>query len=130
MSSLMRVGVFVGFLVIYVVWLIVTLKLTNKLQGDLLRGKTFFVTELMILINWSGFFAFNWILSGFFDISLFGLFLIASHLGAMISGVLWAIVGTPRTEWGARIMFAGAEIAVSETAIFRSFQIQLNIPQN
>jgi hypothetical protein len=116
-SLLLKVVIFLGFLLVYVAWVVISYLLNNRLQKDLIRGNAFLASELNLLSSSLGLFAFIWILSGFFSIQLVGLFLLLAHVGFLITGVLWAFLGSPLVAWGPRAIWAGSEFGVKQSAV-------------
>ena len=112
MSLFIKVGIFITFLIVYTVWIVAVYKLSYRLQNNLLRGKALLTQEMLLLATVLGFFVFIWILSGYLNIKLIGLFLLAAHLGTIIMAILWALSGSVDIRWGPRAIWAGGEFGM------------------
>lgn len=67
-------------------------------------------TAIAILtVNLLSFVAFGWILSGFLDVELVGIFIAGGLMMAILSGTLWILLGSPTTPWGVRSIWTFLE---------------------
>jgi hypothetical protein len=112
MSPFMKSVYFIIFLLIYALWAAGHYKLNKRLQEDMLRGKSFFAREMILLLSLSGFFIFIFMMSGFLSIALIGLFLAATHLGFLIEGFLRVLSGPTDPNWQPRTIWIGGAIGI------------------
>jgi hypothetical protein len=122
-STLLKIAVFMGFLVAYTVWLVAAYKINKKWQRDLISRKSLFSEEMTLLMSIPPVFVFIWILSGFFNAKLVVLLFAAAHIGLAIRGILWALIGSPQVAWGARILWAGGEYGMKHPILMVAIMV-------
>lgn len=112
MSLLLKIPLFIVFLLAFIVWSIVSLYLINKFTKDLLQGKIFWSTELNLLYTIFALFGFVWLLSFTFSIKLFILYILCFHIGFVITGILWRLIGKTDIPWAASLIWTGSELNI------------------
>ncbi len=112
MSLLLKISLFIVFLIALIAWVAAASYLLKKYPKDLLRGKTFLTNELVQFHTFFALFGFVWLLSGFLSIKLIILFILCSHIGVIITGILWRLMGTTNLPWAASGMWTGSELGV------------------
>jgi hypothetical protein len=111
-TPMLKVLVFVVFLVAYALWSWGCLLAINKTQSDLLKGRSFWSGELLLVVTYGGFFAFIYLLSGLWSLRLVVLFFLAAQLGALVGFLLNQGLGAPSEKTGKRVLWAGKEMDV------------------
>jgi membrane protein YqaA with SNARE-associated domain len=109
---MLKVLLYVFFLVAYVCWALACAKSLKKVQSDLLGGKSFWSSEVILLESLAGFFGFIYLLSGLWSLKLVLLIFIASHLGGLVAWALGSILGAQTKDAGIRTLWAGKEIDI------------------
>ncbi|UCE07830.1 MAG: hypothetical protein JSW07_07300 [bacterium] len=112
MPLLFKVPIFIAFLIALIAWYLASVYLLKKCTTYMLHGKYFLANELILLLTIFGLFAFVWLLSGFLSIKLIIIFIICSHIGSIITGILWRLIGTTDIPWAASGAWTGAELTV------------------
>jgi hypothetical protein len=107
-----KILLYVFFFVCYLCWMVASFFSLNKVKSDLMSGKWFWSSELMLLEGLLGFFGSIYLLSGLWSLKLVLLILIASHLGGLVAWVLNSILGAPPKEAGIRTLWAGKEFDI------------------
>ncbi|MGA8220424.1 MAG: hypothetical protein WB780_02135 [Candidatus Acidiferrales bacterium] len=107
---MLKVLLFLFFLVIYGFLGLAAVKSLKKLQSDLLVGKSFWGAELLTLIGLAAFFGYIYLLSGLWSLKLVLLILIASQLGSLVAWVPNAVLGQRSENAWLRTAWAGKEI--------------------
>jgi hypothetical protein len=107
-----KVLLFIVFLICYLGWMVASFFSLNKVKSDLMEGKWFWSSELMLLEGLLGFFGSIYLLSGLWSLKLVLLILIASHIGGLVAWVLNSILGAPPKEAGIRTLWAGKEFDI------------------
>ncbi|MBT9331051.1 hypothetical protein [Paracidobacterium acidisoli] len=116
---MLRVLLFAGFLVAYIVWVLACLRASNKLQSDAVKGHTFWASELLLLLNYGAFFGFIWILSGLWSLRLVVMFLLASQLGTLVSLGMAALLGAETPKSAMRAMWMAVELQMQQPMLFK-----------
>lgn len=109
---MLKVLLFVSFLLAYGGWTLMCAKTLKKVQTDLLSGKSFMGSELMLIEGIAGFFGFIYVLSGMWSLKLVLLIFIVSHLGALVAWLMSSILGSQSEKVGIRTLSAGREIDI------------------
>jgi len=112
MSLLFKVPIFIAFLIALIAWIVVGFYLFKKLLRGLLRGKSFLVSELTILVTCFVLFGLVWLLSGFFSIRFIILFILCCHIGVIITGISWRLIGATDLPWAASLTWTGVEFGL------------------
>ena len=120
MSLIIKIGSFLLFLFAYVMFIFAGKTLMDKTKRDLLYGRSFWSTELLMLLGNTAFFVFIYLLSGFFSLPLVIVLLAGAQLGVIIAAILWGFLGSTTTKWGARSMWAGGEFGLKHPALMIS----------
>jgi len=107
-----KIGLFVLFFIAYVCWALLGAKSFKKLQADLLGGKSFWSSEVILLEGLVGLFGFIYLLSGLWSTKLVLLIFVASHLGILLSLIFGAMLGPHSEKAAIRMLWAGREIAI------------------
>jgi len=104
---------FILFMITFTLWTYGVSKLWARFQESITqKGFSFWLQEIMVLFPLGGLFLFVFILSGYFDNKVFFGLVIASHLGIIISAVLWKLFGSIDSQWITRGLWAGAEFGM------------------
>ena len=102
MSLLAKVGVFCAFLAVFAVWTVAIYKLTQRAATALVKQRGYLpITAAIGIVSYVGTFVFVWLLSGFLDLRFVGLLLTGQLLSIVLSSVFWAMLGSPKINWGA-----------------------------
>ena len=109
---MLKVLLFLSFLVAYGLWTVLCARTLKKVQSDLLVGKSFWSSEFMLLEGVVGFFGFIYLLSGLWSMKLVLLIFVVSHLGGLVSWFLSSILGAQSEKTGIRALSAGKEIDI------------------
>lgn len=117
MYLILKIGMFLLFLIAFVVWLWGANLLMEKIKGDLLEGKWFWSNQLSILLSIAPLFLFIYLLSGFFNLPLVILLFAAMQLSVIVAAVMWGFLGTPTPTWGARSQWAGGEFGLKHAML-------------
>jgi len=118
MSLLFKVPIFIAFVIALIAWILASGYLLKKFTKDVLHGKYFLANELMLFLAIFGLFGFVWLLSGFLSIKLIILFILCSHIGSIITGILWRLIGTTDIPWAASSTWTGSELSVKYPWVF------------
>ncbi len=118
MSLFIKILIYFVFLIAFIAWIVAAYYIFKKFSKDLLCGKSFLSTELMLFNGFLGFFGFIWLLSGFLSIKLIILFVLISHIGFIITGILWRIIGTTDIPWAASVTWTASEIPLKHPLAF------------
>jgi hypothetical protein len=117
---MLKILLFLFFLVAYGLFAWAGLMSLKKVQNDLLVGKSFWSSELLLLVNLGGFFGLIYLLSGLWSLRLVLLMYVASHLGGLGAWVLSAILGAHSERVGLRAVWAGKEIEIKHPIAMKS----------
>jgi hypothetical protein len=107
-----KILLFLFFLGTYAFWLWISPKSSAKMQTDLIAGRSFWSSELVLLEGMALFFGSIYLLSGLWSLKLFLLVLIAAQLGSLVAWVLNSILGAGSEESSARVLWAGGEFGL------------------
>jgi hypothetical protein len=114
---MLKVLLFLLFLIAYGIWSWATFKSSKKMQADLLAGKSFWSGERVLLLSLTGLFGFIYLLSGLWSLKLILLILIASHLGALVAWLLNLTFGAHSERARIRAFWAGGEIGLKNPIV-------------
>ncbi|HWQ20366.1 MAG TPA: tetratricopeptide repeat protein [Methanotrichaceae archaeon] len=108
-------GVFLIFLTAY---------LALAASGYVVSRRHRVPTAITILtVNLLSFVAFGWILSGFLDIELVGIFIAGGLLMALLAGTLWILLGSPTTPCGVRSIWTFLEWEKRQILPAKAFRV-------
>jgi hypothetical protein len=119
----MRILIFIGFLILYTTYVWVANLLLKRMKNGLLENKTFWITELSILLGIALLFAFIFMLSGYFNIRLIGIFFCASQFGIILTAILAGLLSSPSSKWGPRALWAGGEFGLKHAPLMLGIMI-------
>jgi hypothetical protein len=117
MSFIIKIGVFILFLIVFGIWTLVLSVLTKKIINDAVYGKSFWNNQFFLLLSGGGFFLLIYLLSGFFSLPLAILVLVSSELGMIASIILWGFLGSTSVKWGPQSMLAGREFGIKHPSL-------------
>lgn len=120
---MVKIIVFLVFLIAYALWAVGCFLITIKLQNDVLKGKSFLSGELMLLLTYAGFFGFIYLLSGLWSLRLLVLFLVAAHLGVLVAFLLNVALGAQSEKLGMHGLWAGKEIDIKFPRLSKAGQV-------
>ena len=112
MSLLLKIVVFIVFLVFLSGFYIGSFLFSRRIQRLLSEGRLFLLGQVMLLASVFSLFSFVWLLSGFFSWRLTLFFVLAAEVGGVVTGVLWRFMGSTDLPWAASSTWTGAEIAI------------------
>jgi hypothetical protein len=118
--GMLRVLLFLAFLIAYALWVLACVKASVKLQQDAVKGHTFWATELLLLLNHAAFFGFIYLLSGLWSLRLVAMFLIASQLGSLVSLMMSALLGAQAPKSAMRAMWLAVEFQLKQPFLFKA----------
>lgn len=107
-----KIGIFVLFLFVFYGGMIAARKAMSYTLGQHAVGQSFLAQQLFILIGLAIFFGFTWMLSGFFSLWLVLLLFVAMELGPLLTGIAWALLGSPQIPWSQQLTWEGAQLSV------------------
>ena len=119
----MRVLIYILFLIAYGLWVAASTFATQKMQKDVPKGKSFWGSELLILLGYGGFFGFTYLLSGFWNTRLVLLFLLSAQAGIVVAYVFNVATGGRDDQTGKRGMWAGGEMGIKNETAMKISQI-------
>jgi len=107
MSLLVKISNLVLFVIVANVWGAIKSELSKRDQKGLMSWSAYLITTTIVDVL--GFFILIWLMSRFFSIELAGLFLVAASVWIIMTGFMWALMGTPRGAWRTRYIWAAKE---------------------
>ena len=101
--------IFLAFVVLYGLYLVVTMLLLNKYLKKVSKIN-FLENEVLILIPNIFFFAAIFIIGRFINIQLLVIIVAGSNLGLLLTVVVWNLIGSPRSPYKEVAGWAGGDI--------------------
>ena len=101
--------IFLAFVVLYGLYLVVTMLLLNKYLKKVSKIN-FLENEVLILIPNIFFFAAIFIIGRFINIQLLVIIVAGSNLGLLLTVVIWNLIGSPRSPYKEVAGWAGGDI--------------------
>ncbi len=116
MALFIKICIYIVFLIFYALFIYFSNKLTQKTIKVVYEQKNIFFFSLFVSI-YGVFFIFLsvWLLTRYYDFMFYGLLIAGGVLGFFVSSILWAVLGSPKTSWGAQILWDGMQIPLRHT---------------
>lgn len=118
----MKVLIFAGFLIVYLLYLFVAFYLISKLSKNVKKAN-FFNDLLITVITTTFLFMFIFIIGKFFDLKLLLFTIAALSLGLILTYAIYALIGSPRVPFRAIGAWAGSNIGMEYPIGAKIFQI-------
>jgi len=108
---------FIVFLILYLVFFWASNALTTYGKRATLGNKTFWFSQLQLLLTVGALLGFVFLLSGYFNRLLLIALLCAAEVGVLLATALGGLFGAPTSNSGARAQWAGGEYAMSHPVL-------------
>ena len=121
MGVWLKIGIFVSFLIVFFILMTISRKSMSNMLRNAAMGKSLLSQQIMVLTYLTAYFGFIWMLSGFFDIRLVLIVLIAMEIAPLLTGIFWALLGRPKTPWQQQLTWEGAQIGARHPFLLIAF---------
>jgi hypothetical protein len=109
-----KIGLFFMFILSYGLWALLMYRLTILLtKAQVMQRNYIVISQALGFSSYIGIFFFVWLLSGFLDAKFVGLLLVSQLMALALSSVAWAMLGSPKDNWGAYVFWEGCLIGMS-----------------
>jgi hypothetical protein len=109
-----KIVVFVLFILLYALYAWIAHVFGQKVKRDLMEDRTFWNSQIGIVLSIVPFCVFIYLLSGVFSIRLVALLFLGSQIGVLIFAIVWGFLGSTHSKWGPRGVWAGGEFGMKQ----------------